>query len=113
MVKEYMPNTDLVLSLWQFGTFTETDVEFEMMNKVMDEGRLSECKYLVAEPQYQRYAFEKGMRRPILGFPEISMCDIVPWGGYGSNPIPSLLQELWDRDGDKLAGGWPYSEGFY
>ena len=113
MVKEYMPNTDLVLSLWQFGTFTETDVEFEMMNKVMDEGRLSECKYLVAEPQYQRYAFEKGMRRPILGFPEISMCDILPWGGYGSNPIPALLQELWDRDGDKLAGGWPYSEGFY
>ena len=23
------------------------------------------------------------------------------------------MQELWDRDGDKLAGGWPYSEGFY
>lgn len=113
VVKEYMPNTEIILSLWQFGTFTGTDVEFEMMNKVMDEGRLKECKYLVAEPQYQRYAFEKGMRRPIIGFPEISMCRTIPWGGYGTNPIPKLLQELWDRDGDKLVGGWPYSEGFY
>ena len=113
LAKEYMPNTDIILSLWQFGTFTGTDIEFEMMNKVMDEGRLKECKYLVAEPQYQRYAFEKGMRRPIIGFPEISMCATIPWGGYGTNPIPKLLQELWDRDGDKLVGGWPYSEGFY
>ena len=113
LIKEYMPKTEIILSLWQFGTFTGTDIEFEMMNTAMDEGRLKECKYLVAEPQYQRYAFEKGMRRPIIGFPEISMCGTIPWGGYGTNPIPNLLQELWDRDGDKLVGGWPYSEGFY
>jgi hypothetical protein len=113
MVKEYMPNTDLVLSLWQFGTFTEIDVEFEMMNKVMDEGRLSECKYLVAEPQYQRYAFERGMRRPILGFPEISMCGVLPWGGYGTNPLPKTFQRIWDENGHKSSGGLPYSEGVY
>jgi len=53
------------------------------------------------------------MHRPILGFPEISMFHASPWGGYGANPMPGLIQTLWERDGAKLEGGFPYSEGLY
>lgn len=113
LIHQYMPETEIIVSLWMFGEFTGNNVEFEGLKDVFLQGRLKECKYLTAEPEYQRYAFEKGMPRPLLGFPEISMCKTIPWGGYGTNPIPMFLQELWDRDGNKLVGGLPYSEGFY
>ncbi|MGN1059479.1 MAG: hypothetical protein ACI4QW_03525 [Clostridia bacterium] len=113
VIREYIPDAEIVISLWQFGTFTGNDVEFEGMKKALEEGRLSACKYLVSEPQYARYPFEKGMPRPLIGFPEISMFGANPWGGYGANPLPKLLDGLWQENGSKLAGGWPYSEGLY
>lgn len=36
-----------------------------------------------------------------------------PWGGYGANPIPAHLQDLWDAAGNRLSGGFPCSEGIY
>ncbi len=113
LIKEYMPKTEFIISLWQFDTFTGTDVDHTGMKKALEEGRLKECRYLVSEPQYARYPYEKGMPRPLIGFPEISMCATIPWGGYGTNPIPALLQRLMDADGKKQEGGLPYSEGFY
>jgi len=36
-----------------------------------------------------------------------------PWGGLGANPLPKRFQRLWDQVGDRVAGGFPYSEGIY
>ncbi len=114
LVKEYLPDTKIMLSTWQFGTFTGTEVEYEMLKKAIEEDPvLKDCAYINSEPQYQEYPFREGMPLPLIGFPEISMCGTLPWGGYGGNPIPKLLQILWDKDGDKLEGGLPYSEGFF
>ncbi len=114
LIKEYLPNTKPVLSTWQFGTFTGTEDEYEMLKKaILEDPALQECAYINSEPQYQEYPFREGMPLPLIGFPEISMCGTLPWGGYGGNPIPKLLQILWDKDGDKLEGGIPYSEGFF
>ena len=114
LIKEYLPNTKCVLSTWQFGTFTGTEDEYIGIKKAIEENPiLQECAYINSEPQYQAYPFREGMPLPLIGFPEISMCGTVPWGGYGGNPIPKLLQILWDKDGDKLEGGIPYSEGFF
>lgn len=113
VVREYFPNAEFEASLWQFGTFTGNDVEFIGFKKVLEEGKLKEIKYLSSEPQYARYPFEHGMPRPIIGFPEISMFGAYPWGGFGVNPLPKLMEELWSKDGDKMVGGFPYSEGLY
>lgn len=113
IIKEYLPNTKFVLSTWQFGTFTGNDSEFIGLKEAVENGPLKECVYINSEPQYQAYPFREGMPLPLIGFPEISMCGTLPWGGYGTNPIPRLLQILWDKDGDKLEGGLPYSEGFF
>jgi len=113
LFKEYWPDTRYIISLWQFGTFLGTDVEYEGMKAVLERGELENVDYLISEPQYARYPFEQGMPRPLIGFPEISMYQASPWGGYGGNPLPMLLQGLWDRDGEKLEGGVPYSEGYY
>lgn len=115
VMKEYAKGKkpEIFLSTWQFGTFTGNDVEYEGLNEAFKEGRLSDIDYIVAEPQYATYPFKEGLPREIIGFPEISMFRASPWGGYGANPMPKHFQEIWDRDGDKLAGGWPYSEGMY
>lgn len=113
LIKEYLPNVEFIISLWQFDTFTGTDADHTGMKKALLDGRLKECRYLVSEPQYARYPYENGMPRPLIGFPEISMCATIPWGGYGTNPIPALLQDLMDKDMGKQEGGLPYSEGFY
>ncbi|HUT24585.1 MAG TPA: hypothetical protein VM492_09605 [Sumerlaeia bacterium] len=50
---------------------------------------------------------------PMVGFPEISMWGMLPWGGYGANPRPAALQAEWRERGGGLDGGFPYSEGIY
>lgn len=63
---------------------------------------------------------------PVLGFPEISMAGMYPWGGFGANPQPDAFQKYWDgfrfgtsaplksrNIGPAIAGGWPYSEGVF
>lgn len=113
VIREYFPKAQIILSLWQFGTFTGTEVEFEGLVRALEEGRLSEVDYLVSEPQYASYAFCHDMHRPLLNFPEISMFGASPWGGFGANPMPKLLEGLWQQYGDKLVGGMPYSEGIF
>ena len=113
LINEYLPKAKIIISLWQFDTFTGTTVEHEGMKKALFEGKFKDVPYLMSEPQYARFPYEQGMPKPLIGFPEISMCDTIPWGGYGTNPIPSLLQSLMDTDLDKQEGGLPYSEGFY
>jgi len=49
----------------------------------------------------------------LLNFPEISMRQMNPWGGYGANPMPEHFQKIWDICGRKLSGGAPYSEGIF
>lgn len=53
---------------------------------------------------------------PVLGFPEISMAGMYPWGGFGANPQPDAFGRYWDTfrgSGAAIAGGWPYSEGIF
>jgi hypothetical protein len=50
---------------------------------------------------------------PMIGFPEISMRGMSPWGGFGANPEPAHLQGLWEEWGPRVVGGFPYSEGIY
>jgi hypothetical protein len=115
LYKEYYKNKfKLTMNTWQFGTFTGTDVEFEMLSEAIANGEFGEeVLYTRAEPQYARYPYEKGWPTKLTGFPEISMYHANPWGGYGINPLPGLLGDLWEKNGPLQAGGSPYSEGFY
>lgn len=50
---------------------------------------------------------------PLLNFPEISMWEQWPWGGYGASPLPNRFQRLWGEVKNRVAGGYPYSEGIF
>ena len=62
---------------------------------------------------FPRSLLEKGLPGglPMLNFPEITMWEQWPWGGYGANPFPARLSGCGTGESDKLAGGFPYSEG--
>ena len=113
LLKEYWPNVKPILCTWYFAHFYNDVSEFELLKKAIEDGKFADCPYLMAEPYSHKYAFENDMLKPLIGFPEISMCNVTPWGGYGAAPIPKRLQKIFDRDGDKLEGGTPYCEGFF
>jgi hypothetical protein len=50
---------------------------------------------------------------PLVGFPEISMEGMYPWGGFGANPQPARFQKDWNRVKNRVQGGFPYSEGTF
>ncbi len=113
LIKGYMPDTDVDLSTWQFGTFTGNNDEIDALAKALEEGRFPHCKCVSADPYYQAYAYEIDMHRPLTAGFEISMCDTVPWGGYGTNPVPKRIMKSWNQYGHLHIGGTPYSEGIY
>ncbi len=105
----------VILSTWYFDRFT--DGEWAGLDRAF-QPRPDWADYLLADDygdQYPQYPLVHGVPGdlPMVNFPEISMYRCSPWGGYGANPFPEHLQSLWDTAGDRLSGGFPYSEGIY
>ena len=75
------------------------------------------CHYIMADSHttYPTYPLTQGVPGglPLLNFPEISMWNMHPWGGFGANPLPHRFGELWQKVKAHLDGGMPYSEGIY
>jgi len=76
------------------------------------------AEYLMADDygdRFPEYPIQHGVPGglPMINFPEISMYNMFPWGGYGANPLPRHIQRIWDSAGAHLAGGFPYSEGIF
>ena len=76
-----------------FGKFREKgDVsEFDLLRDEIAKGNLDDVSYISCEPQTHPYPFENPLGKPYIGFPEISMCGIWPWGGYGAIAVPMLM----------------------
>ncbi len=113
LYKKYFPNAKIGADFWKFGDFTGNDTEYELFYQAFERGELGNIDFISAEPAYAKYPFEHEAILPLLGFPEISMYGAWPWGGYGTNPMPKRFDSWWNRFGDKLDGGFPYSEGIY
>jgi hypothetical protein len=73
--------------------------------------------YIMAESTSGEYDYV--LKHPVpghlhlIGFPEISMAGMYPWGGFGANPQPARLQKEWTRIRNRVQGGFPYSGGIY
>ena len=121
MAGEIFPNAKIILSTWNFDSFIPG--EWEAFSRNFD-NRSGWVDYIMAEHSdvpgegtgnFPDHPLKKGVPGglPLLGFPEISMHGCAPWGGYGANPLPAYIQNIWDKAGERLAGGFPYSEGFF
>ena len=113
--RDRWPNGKVILSTWLFdypGNVNQG--EWDGLYKYL-EGGVDWIDYILADghKEFPEYPLQKPVPGgiPIINFPEISMLDMNPWGGYGVNPLPGHWQSMWNRVGDRIAGSFPYVEG--
>lgn len=109
-----LPSAKIILSTWLFD-FEEHDkgewrglAEAFSKEKPWVDGIMADSHTL-----FPRYLLNHPVpgNLPLLNFPEISMWENLPWGGYGANPQPLRFERLWREMSHLSAGGYPYSEG--
>ena len=118
MCRQMFPNAQIILSTWWFDhCIKKGDLEWRAFDKVVSETNPKWIDYLMADAGtiFPPYLVTNGVpgNLPLLNFPEISMFNSQPWGGYGANPAPERLKNIWAPIIDKLSGGYPYSEGIF
>jgi len=115
LFRRYFPKARIVLSTWLFD-FQRNEGEWEGLAKAFQK-RPEWASYILADGHdaFPEYPLKNGVPGglPLLNFPEISMWNSWPYGGFGANPFPARLQSLWDRVSSHISGGYPYSEGIY
>ena len=103
LARQKLPGTKIILSTWFFD-----EAEWQGLHKAFS-----------ARPPLADYILAEGTTRsmpgnlPMVGFPEISMHETFPWGGFGATPLPGRAQHQWDGVKQQIAGGFPYSEGIF
>lgn len=122
MIRRISPQTKIITATWLFEYFI--DGEWEGLRAALEADR-SWTDYLlwdynssagtgdtfILDPFLEKMGVPGDL--PLVGFPEISMFNTLPFGGWGANPQPGYLQELWEKAGKLYQGGFPYSEGIY
>ena len=105
LARAKLPGAKLVVSTWMMDACEIAAV----MERLSRQPGLADA--LVVEGPVPAAAAALGL--PVVGFPEISMHETFPWGGFGATPLPARAQLQWDRVKSQVAGGFPYSEGVY
>ena len=101
--RQKLPGTKIVLSTWMFD-----EGEWQGLNKVF-----------AAKQPWADYILAEGTTRPMpgklpmVGFPEISMYETFPWGGFGATPLSRRAEQQWNAVKQHSSGGFPYSEGLF
>lgn len=116
-VRRTFPQANIILSTWCFDY--EVPGEYVGLARKFATQKPNWVDYLIVDAHIDRgfpqYVLEHGAPGglPVLNFPEISMYGMGPWGGFGANVYPSMIQGFWDKSRHLLAGGFPYCEGIY
>lgn len=115
LARKKVPGTKIILMTWLFdygkdqgewvGLAKAFNQEKPWVDYIQADSHSAFPPYLMSNPVPGNL--------PLLNFPEISMWGSWPWGAYGANPLPGRFQRLWDTVKDKVAGGFPYSEGIF
>ena len=110
LARHYFPHAQVILSTWFFDR-----PEWDGLVRALGPQQ-AWVNYIMAEPGAHEVDFLKlpiPDNLPLVGFPEISMEGMYPWGGFGANPQPARFQKEWNRVKDRVQGGFPYSEGIF
>ncbi len=105
---EFDPNRKFILSTWCFN-----ENEFEILWKWLE--KHPEFEYILADSHgdFPRYVLEHPLPpgHKIITFPEISMWNRWPWGGFGATVLPEHFTALWHQVRGRVCGCKLYSEG--
>ncbi len=108
LAREKIPGTEIVLSSWYMKDNEWRGVRDQLAqnNELVDA--------VVAEPGPHGIVIDpQDLGLPLVGFPEISMHETFPWGGFGATPLTARARTQWNAVKATHAGGFPYSEGIY
>ncbi|NQU10205.1 hypothetical protein HQ590_05415 [bacterium] len=115
VIRDVLPGAKTIFSTWLFDH--STTGEWAGVAQAFARERPDWVDYVMADGHevFPSYPLTHGVPGgfPLLNFPEISMYKMWPWGGYGANPLPRHIQEVWDHCGAQVSGGFPYSEGIF
>jgi len=114
MLKTMFPHARTIVSTWCFDGVING--EFQGLWDAIDkEPSLADFIMADAHEKFPLFVLEHGRPDgvPILNFPEISMIGMLPWGGFGANPLPQHIDRMWQPACGLVSGGFPYSEGIY
>jgi hypothetical protein len=121
LARQKMPGTRILLSTWYMDHAELTSVMKQLgERKDLVDGLVNEDNILPGASGLGGVDQQPGgaspLRNhglPVVGFPEISMHNTFPWGGFGATPLTARAQAQWNAQKQGLAGGYPYSEGIY
>ncbi|HHW31189.1 MAG TPA: hypothetical protein GXX20_05875 [Clostridiaceae bacterium] len=111
IAREYFPNVKRELSTW---TFDMPPVgEWEGLAESLKNEKWCDVILADSHEDFPRWPLEHGVPGglPMISFPEISMWNLYPWGGYGATLYPFRLERLWKQTQGMLYGASIYSEG--
>jgi hypothetical protein len=121
LARQKMPGTKILLSTWYMDKVELTSVMKQLgERKDLVDGLVNEDNILPGAsglggvdqvPSGASPLLNHGL--PVVGFPEISMHNTFPWGGFGATPLTARAQAQWNAQKKGVAGGYPYSEGIY
>ncbi|MGN6493712.1 MAG: hypothetical protein ACTHLE_17045 [Agriterribacter sp.] len=113
LAREKMPDTKIIISTWMFDSTEWNSMlrQLPSINKWMNAVMVE--KIPGAEQQYKGFFTQLHDSIRAVGFPEISMYNSFPWGGFGANPFPGNLLQQWQEVSKVSSGGFPYSEGIF
>ncbi len=118
MYHRHFPEAEIWLSTWKMDYFPKTQGEIAGVLKWLDEKHpdwlsgiiTGQDEYVLQQPLLDRKDPE---RWPLVAFPEISMYQSYPWGGFGATALPEFNERVEALMKPYISGGWPYSEGCY
>lgn len=108
LARNKMPGTEIVLSSWFIK-----DNEWRGIRDQLKQNK-DQADAIVSEPGPHGLVInQEDLGLPLIGFPEISMHETFPWGGFGATPLTARARSQWNAVKATHAGGFPYSEGIY
>ena len=109
-----------ILTTWHFDFGCNDPRDFPWLDRAIREDKARGddwISYIMLETRrgVPEYIQKNGIPGdvPAIDFPEITMRYLDPWGGWGANPLPTVVEDMWHQMSEQVYGGMCYSEGFY
>lgn len=115
-LRKDFPASAIILSTWFFDTFTTGEYAILERELARDPGWVDMVMAHFSPETGIPEVYQDGKKPgglPVVDFPEISMYGMVPYGGFGANPIPARIERVYRAGRAIFDGGYPYSEGVF
>lgn len=122
-IKGRYPKIEIWLATWYLGRHERQKEEWSLLYKNLQEDAAKGdnwADYLLLETRddYDAVFFPVRNGQPtahtkLLTFPDVSMCGVTPWGGFGAIITPKMMRRQETPFMQHCSGGYLYTEGIF